>query len=245
MLSIITPVLNGERFIEDNIRSIKRLSIPHEHIIVDGGSSDGTIKVISKFSDIQFLKQISNSGMYGAVAQGVEHSNGSIISYVNADDQIVIEGFERMYNTIINRPIDLIYSDSVFNFVDRARFVVRPAVPFGKLFLKSGIMPFVQPSSMFTREIYFKVGGFDFERFRICGDLDLFQKMALNSKSRFKKLKVTSSIFLKHNESLAARNIDRHMKESILLKPGPLKNGLVKFFHYLIFSIQKHTNLGI
>jgi len=242
VLSIITPVLNGERFIEDNIRSIKKLSIPYEHIIVDGSSTDGTIKIVSKFNDVLLLKQKANTGMYGAIAQGIEHSKGKVLCYINADDQIIVEGFERMYNTIVNEPIDLIYSDSLFNFTEHGRFVQRPAVPFGKLFLKSGIMPFVQPSSMYTRELYFKVGGFNFERFRICGDLDLFQKMAFNPNSRFKKLKVTSSIFLKHNESLAVRNLSRHIEEHRLLKPGPLTCGVVKLFHYLVFTIQKHTN---
>ena len=40
MLSIITPVLNGSRYIENTILSIKELKIPYEHIIVDGGSTD-------------------------------------------------------------------------------------------------------------------------------------------------------------------------------------------------------------
>ena len=48
MISIITPVLNSSKFIQSNIESIEKLSIPYEHIIVDGGSTDGTIEIINK-----------------------------------------------------------------------------------------------------------------------------------------------------------------------------------------------------
>ena len=57
MLSIITPVLNGEKFIEKNIISIQELSIPFEHIIVDGGSTDGTIDILKKFKHISVVNQ--------------------------------------------------------------------------------------------------------------------------------------------------------------------------------------------
>ena len=48
MLSIITPVLNGENFIESNIKEIQKLKINFEHIIVDGGSSDRTLAILNK-----------------------------------------------------------------------------------------------------------------------------------------------------------------------------------------------------
>ena len=55
MLSIITPVLNGEKFIEKNIISIQELSIPFEHIIVDGGSTDGTIDILKNLNILAWL----------------------------------------------------------------------------------------------------------------------------------------------------------------------------------------------
>ena len=46
MISIVTPVLNGAKFIEKNIQSIQKLTIPFEHIIVDGGSTDDTLNIV-------------------------------------------------------------------------------------------------------------------------------------------------------------------------------------------------------
>ena len=67
MISIVTPVLNGEKYIKYNIESIKKLTIPYEHIVVDGGSTDQTLNIVKKYSNIQILHQRENSGMYGAI----------------------------------------------------------------------------------------------------------------------------------------------------------------------------------
>jgi len=70
MLSIVTPVLNGIKFIQNNIESIQKLSINYEHIIVDGGSTDGTVELVSKYPHIKLLHQNDKTGMYGAIHQG-------------------------------------------------------------------------------------------------------------------------------------------------------------------------------
>ena len=63
MLSIITPVYNGSVFIEQTIKSILKLNIEYEHIIVDGGSTDGTLDVVKKYSHIKLIHQTDDEGM--------------------------------------------------------------------------------------------------------------------------------------------------------------------------------------
>jgi glycosyltransferase involved in cell wall biosynthesis len=57
LLSIITPVLNGVNYIEKNILSILQLKIKYEHIIIDGGSIDGTIDIIKKYEHVKLFTQ--------------------------------------------------------------------------------------------------------------------------------------------------------------------------------------------
>ena len=57
MLTIVTPNLNNAKYLEDNILSIQKLTIPFEHIVVDGGSIDGSLEVIAKYPHLKLLHQ--------------------------------------------------------------------------------------------------------------------------------------------------------------------------------------------
>lgn len=213
MLSIVTPVLNGGAFIQGNIESILKLGLPHEHIIVDGGSTDSTLEVLSKYKHLKIIHQKEKTGMYGAIDMAFNQSMGDFICYVNADDKVIPEGFEQMYLKIKNSDIDLIYSDAYFEFPDLKKTRKIKGKLFGKYFLKKGILPFVQPSSIFTRNVYNKVGGLRYMEFKICGDLDLFQRIALLEESKISYLPIISSIFYKYDGSLGNSNAELYLKE--------------------------------
>ena len=100
MLSIITPVLNGKVYIEENIKAISRLSVPFEHIIVDGGSTDGTIEKISLYPHVKLIMQNDRGGMYSAINSGIKEASGEYVAYVNCDDIIDPDKFSLMYNSI-------------------------------------------------------------------------------------------------------------------------------------------------
>ncbi|MDN3643789.1 glycosyltransferase [Lutimonas halocynthiae] len=206
MLSIVTPVLNGRKFIQNNIESIQKLSIPYEHIVVDGGSIDGTIEYVSQFPHIKLLHQLENNGMYGAIHQGFNESNGDYLTWVNADDYIIKTGYELMYNDIASKKADLIYSNSVYHFVEILQYKKMYAKYLGRFLLKQGIMPFAQPSSIFSKKSYNEVGGLNFNDFRIIGDRDLFQRMAYKSEFKFLYIYVDSTVFLRYSDSLLFRN---------------------------------------
>jgi glycosyltransferase involved in cell wall biosynthesis len=89
-LSVITPVFNGIRFIESCIRNVIEQNCPEaEHIIVDGGSSDGTLEVIRRYAGlyphIRFLSE-KDRGQSDAMNKGIALATGSVISFLNVDD---------------------------------------------------------------------------------------------------------------------------------------------------------------
>ena len=85
-ISVITPSLNRARLLELAIQSLAAQNYPDcEHIIIDGGSTDGTKEVIQKYPGIRFVSA-PDDGMYEALNKGLELAGGEIIGFLNTDD---------------------------------------------------------------------------------------------------------------------------------------------------------------
>lgn len=91
LVSIITPVLNGMRYLEDCIQSVLNQSYPHiEHIFIDGGSTDGTLELLSKYHTgypdrIRFISG-QDSGVGEAVNKGFALAKGQVLGWLDSDD---------------------------------------------------------------------------------------------------------------------------------------------------------------
>ncbi|WP_039648262.1 glycosyltransferase family 2 protein, partial [Geobacter anodireducens] len=89
-LSIITPVYNGKRFIEFCIRSVIEQNCPEvEHVIVDGGSTDGTVEIIrnyaNNYSHIRWFSE-KDRGQSDAMNKGIAIAQGAVLGFLNVDD---------------------------------------------------------------------------------------------------------------------------------------------------------------
>jgi glycosyltransferase involved in cell wall biosynthesis len=93
-ITLITPVYNGVRFIEETIRSIVYQGYPNlEYIVVDGGSSDGTVDIIRKYEKhISWWISHRDNGVYDALNNGFAHSTGDIMGWLNASDLLHTNG---------------------------------------------------------------------------------------------------------------------------------------------------------
>lgn len=90
MISVITPVYNGERFIESCIKVVIDQACPDiEHIILDGGSTDRTVEIIKQYAqNYSYIRWISekDKGQSDAMNKGIAMAKGEIIGILNADD---------------------------------------------------------------------------------------------------------------------------------------------------------------
>jgi glycosyltransferase involved in cell wall biosynthesis len=85
-ISIVTPSLNQGAYIEENIKSVLNQKYPNfEHIIIDGGSTDGTIDILRKYDHVIWVSE-KDSGQSEAINKGFKRANGEILAWLNSDD---------------------------------------------------------------------------------------------------------------------------------------------------------------
>ncbi len=238
MLSIITPVLNGSNFIEENILIIKQLNIPFEHIVVDGGSTDGTLEILNKYPHLVIIKQVGKNGMYEAINQGMSVAKGNYMSYINCDDMIIPSNYEKLYRKIVIQKADFIYSDGyIINTINNKKEYFKAPVFLFNYFMKRGIMPFIQPSCIFSKHIYQDIGKFN-EKFKWSGDFDFFRRIAFSKNAKRIYLNLPTVSFLKHSESLTSLNLNKIYNEHIQNEiPLPLFFDRILYFAVRFFKL--------
>jgi len=116
-LSIITPSYNQSEYISKNIESVlSQSSADIEHIIVDGGSDDGTIDILRDYGDEYNLRWVSepDRGQTHALNKGLQMANGDWVGWQNSDDFYLPGAFEAFRQTLEENPqADAIYGDLI------------------------------------------------------------------------------------------------------------------------------------
>lgn len=116
LVSIVTVVLNAEDLVEETILSVIEQEYPHiEFIIVDGGSTDGTIEIIKKYKDnISLFVSEKDNGIYDAMNKAIGLANGKWINFMNAGDSFVNQ---RSVSSAMNEAFpntDVLYGDHYY-----------------------------------------------------------------------------------------------------------------------------------
>lgn len=168
-ISIITPSLNQAGFIEQTISSVLGQGYPNlEYIIVDGGSTDGTVDLIRKHErHLTYWVSEKDAGQSNAINKGLKRATGDIIAYINSDDYYLDGAFERVADAYRENPdIDLWYGRC--RIVDQ--FGAKVDQRIGSIERYDEILDlwevwwkrrnFVQPEVFWTKRISKKVGAF-------------------------------------------------------------------------------------
>jgi glycosyltransferase involved in cell wall biosynthesis len=106
VLTIITPVYNGEKYISETIESIisAKIDITYEYLVINDGSTDSTSLILDRYKDkVKILTQ-QNLGESAAVNTGLTHSRGDFVLVVNADDPFLTAD-------LINKGIKILFAD--------------------------------------------------------------------------------------------------------------------------------------
>ncbi len=117
LISLITVCFNSVNTIEETIHSILQQSYPAiQYIVIDGGSTDGTLSLLEKYRDkIDILISEPDQGIYDAMNKGIKHAKGEVVGLLNADDIYAdSEVITKVVNAFQDPSLEAFFADLVY-----------------------------------------------------------------------------------------------------------------------------------
>lgn len=182
-ISIITAVWNNKETIKDAVDSVLAQTYPDiEYIVIDGGSTDGTVDIIKSYGD-RITKFVSekDKGIYDALNKGVRVATGDVIGFLHSDDIFADENSVSKIAEAFCSGVDGVYSDLVYTPKTDLDKVLRywKSCDYKPSLLKRGWMP-PHPTFYLRRELYDRFGLFDLS-FRIAADYEFTLRVLKNN----------------------------------------------------------------
>ena len=225
LLTVVTPVRNQVPYLGENLDSVAALATPHEHLVIDGGSDDGTVELLEDRDDDRLAwTSEPDRGQTHAVNQGFERARGDLIAWLNGDDAYIPEAVDRAVAYLKANPeVSAIYGGQTY--VNAEGEEIRTFVPkrFSwrrYLYLNDNV-----PSQtvIFRRELLEREGGLD-ESYADAADYDFY--LRIFREGRVEPIREPLVRFRYHAESKTGSNIDRQLDEGLAIRlkraRGPL-----------------------
>lgn len=178
------PSFNQAKFLEEAIISIldQRDQI-HEFVVLDGGSTDGSVEIIEKYaSEIDHWQSKPDGGQSNAIADGFSRVTGDVINWINSDDAILPGAIYAIRERFAaDEELGLVEGNTVV--IDADSNILRcdrRAGP-GRWWVRHGYLRSHQPSTFFKRELFEQVGGIDLS-LQCVMDTDLWYRLIPSTK---------------------------------------------------------------
>ena len=180
-ISIVTACYNSVATIRDTLRTIQMQTHQDiEHIIIDGGSTDGTLEILEKNkAHIAHLTSEPDNGLYDAMNRGVAKATGDIIGLLNSDDMLAHENvLANVNNKLVDPAIDACYGDLVYVDQKNTDKVVRywKSSPYKPGLIAKGWIP-AHPTFYARKEVHDKYGMLFNLDYKLAADYELLLRL--------------------------------------------------------------------
>ncbi|MGB8980836.1 MAG: glycosyltransferase family 2 protein [Anaerolineales bacterium] len=187
LISIVTPSYNQADYLEETIRSVLAQDYPDiEYLIVDGGSTDGTLDIIKKYENrLAWWVSEKDKGQTDAINKGFGRAKGEVLAWINSDDTYEPGAVRAAVEYLRAHPeVGMVYGDC--NFINESGRVIGKfnAAQTSYRLLRQGYAHIPQQTMFFRTELWRQVGPLD-PSFYFAMDYDLWTRLAARTEIKY------------------------------------------------------------
>lgn len=249
-ITIVTPSYNQAHFLRETLESIHSQGYSNiEHIVIDGGSTDGSVEILREYEDrLAYWVSEPDEGQTAALIKGFERATGDILCWLNSDDLYEAYTLKLVAQYFADNPNSrFVYGDAKWINPDGSLIYERKEMRFVKWIWLYAYNYIPQPSSFWRRDLYLDVNGLD-RNFSLSMDGDLFARFSRIA--HMDHLPITLSRFRFYPDQRNQKLRNESLKEDrvIVLRelgrmPSEIEFKLVGSFARIIrYSIRKISN---
>lgn len=227
-VTIITVVFNGVNTLEKTIQSVINQTYANkEYIIIDGGSTDGSIDIITRYEDsIDYWVSEADKGLYYAMNKGVKFANGTWVNFMNSGDDFYDNLTLEQIFSAEHTGVDVLFGDIMINFNGKNKVKVKTQ----KLDLFWKGMPFCHQACFVKKDLMLN---YSFNtQYKLAADYESLYRMYVEHKI-FKYLNIIVCNFLAGGLSDNNPEIILEYQKVIFPKQGNIKVRLFYYSRYL------------
>jgi len=181
-LSIVTPTLNSIHTLRETLESVARQDHPDvEHIVMDGGSTDGTLDIVREFPRVHLVSE-RDEGHYHAMNKGIEMATGEAVAILNADDCYCDGILAKVAAALDAHPEwDAVFGDFIFVDGENREIFRREEARWDPQIVRFGFFGLAIHPTLFVRKrTYERLGRFRYKDFKNCCDVEFMMRMVKN-----------------------------------------------------------------
>ena len=251
-ISVVTPTFNSINTVRETIESVRSQNYPGlEHLVVDGGSSDGTLEVLKEYPHLRWISE-KDEGHYHAMNKGIQMAKGDIVNILNADDCYRPRSLEKVGHAFARHADwDGLFGDIVYVDGEGREIYRREEAMFDYDVLRfSGICYVIHQALFVRRSVHDRLGLYRHKDFLNCCDYDFILSMgrARCCIGHLPELLINYR-YHEHGQSADLRVTRNMAREAAIIRkahgvPGGLSGQVLRAFYRGKRQLQKLRHRG-